>query len=141
MFKNKTVTIILIILGLVSMVIFTMLLFCAIMAAISVPRFQKLTQEAQVSIANSIEQSLQTAAAIYVAQQRKPPKKFSDFVILKGHAYGQYTMTFNNINAQISEPSEQKDLDTNKLEIDFKNSHVKATYYLNGTDVKAEIEE
>ncbi|MEW5821750.1 MAG: hypothetical protein AB1782_16265 [Cyanobacteriota bacterium] len=146
--KNNTVKYIIIgvlgCLGLSALLIF-MVIIIGIVASIAIPAFiSKSTKPQQViirtdeSTARSILQSLQSSAAIYVAQQRDVPEKFSDFLILDGATSGSQVMTLSHIRSQFSKPDSEYDLDSNVFEMDF-YSGLKATYYLKGTDVTADI--
>lgn len=104
-----------------------------ILAAVAVPRFMNLTGTAQETVAKSLLQSLQSSAAIYVAQQRVPPSTFSDFVVASGGATGARTLTLENIKGQLSGGSATI---ANPLVLKFTNGGT-ATYYLLGTDVTA----
>lgn len=108
-----------------------------ILAAVAVPRFQSLTQSAQSSIANSLLQTLQSSASIYVAQQKVPPVKFDDYVVSSGVASGARTMTLQAVNEQATSIA---GLNSATLTIQFRKSGAttpQAIYYLSGTDVTA----
>ena len=103
-----------------------------ILAAVAVPKYLDLTKKAEESVAKSLLQSLQSAAAIYVAQQRSAPSVFNNYVTAIGTASGAYTLTLDNINATPA------DLATTAMTETFFSGGV-ATYYLNGTDVTADF--
>lgn len=104
-----------------------------ILAAVAVPRFMNLTGTAQETVAKSLLQSLQSSAAIYVAQQRVPPTNFGDFIVASGAASGQRTLTLENIKGQLTGGSATV---ATPLVLKFSNGGT-ATYYLTGTDVTA----
>ena len=106
-----------------------------ILAAVAVPRFQDLTKQAQHTTAQSLLQSLQSAAAIYVAQQRVPPSEFADYVASGGTATGAMTLTLENISDQLSAAPVYAAGPPATLTLSYSNGD--ATYYLNGTDVTA----
>lgn len=105
-----------------------------ILAAVAVPRFQNLTSQAEDSVARSLLQSLQSSAAIYVAQQRVPPVIFTDFITGSGQANGAMTLTLENVQAQIGGAYVVPGAD--QMALTFTGGGV-ATYFLNGTDVTA----
>lgn len=104
-----------------------------ILAAVAVPRFQNLTSQAEDSVARSLLQSLQSSAAIYVAQQRVPPVIFSDFVATSGAASGAMTLTLQNVLPQLSGVVGDG---TDDMTLTFTGGGT-AEYFLNGTDVTA----
>lgn len=104
-----------------------------ILAATAVPKFTNLTNRAQETVAQSMLQSLQTSAAIYVAVQRVPPSTFSDFVVASGGATGQNILTLENVRGQLTGGTATI---SNPLVLKFTNGGT-ATYYLMGTDVTA----
>lgn len=89
------------------------------------------------SIAHALLQNLQTASAIYVAQQRKPSEVFSDFVIKEGMPNGASTLSLQNLAPSLKKIDGIK---TTKMTLEFKD-RIKATYYLNGSDVTAVVKE
>lgn len=101
-----------------------------ILAAVAVPKFTDLTSQAERSVASSLLQSLQSAAAIYVAQERRPPVNFTDYVTISGPTTGAATLTLENIDA-----SAVPTIATTTLTVPFTGGT--ALYYLNGTDVTA----
>lgn len=103
-----------------------------ILAAVAVPKFTNLTNNAQLSVAQSLLQSLQSSAAIYVAQQRVPPTGFGDFVTDSGAAASPMTLTLENVKGQLNGGATIAD----PLVLEFTGGGT-ATYYLNGTDVTA----
>jgi prepilin-type N-terminal cleavage/methylation domain-containing protein len=108
-----------------------------ILAAVAVPRFTNLTGAAQETVAKSLLQSMQSSAAIYVAQQRVPPINFGDFVVSSGTASGQQTITLSNLtsgaNPQVSGVA---GLASSQMTLTFSNGGTGA-YFLTGTDVTA----
>lgn len=104
-----------------------------ILAAVAVPKFINITGKAQESVAQSLLQSLQSSAAIYVAQQRVPPTQFSDFVVASGAASSTHTLTLENVKGQLNGNSATI---ADPLVLNFTSGGT-ATYYLNGTDVTA----
>lgn len=108
-----------------------------ILAAVAVPRFQNLTQSAQSTVASSTLQSMQTAAAIYVAQQRVPPSGFDSFVVATGTATGSQTMTLQNVMPQLNAAPT---VSGTAMTLTFKPSGgttPTAQYFLNGSDITA----
>lgn len=95
------------------------------------------TNQAPITLAKSLLQSMQSSTAIYFAQQRVPPDKFSDFLQKSGEVTGSSTLTLEYIKDKITKI---EDTSATQTSITFEGS-VKATYYLNGTDVTAEYEE
>ena len=104
-----------------------------ILAAVAVPRFTNLTNTAQETVAKSLLQSLQSAVAIYVAQQRVPPVAFADYVTSSGPAATHYTLTLENINNQLAAAPT---FAASQLSLKFNNGGT-ATYVLTGSDVTA----
>jgi prepilin-type N-terminal cleavage/methylation domain-containing protein len=108
-----------------------------ILAAVAVPRFTNLTGAAQETVAKSLLQSLQSSAAIYVAQQRVPPVNFQDFVVTAGAATGQQTITLSNLTSGASpQVSGVAGIASSQMSLTFSNGGT-AVYYLTGTDVTA----
>lgn len=106
-----------------------------ILAAVAVPRFTNLTQSAQSTIASSLLQTLQSSAALYVAQQKIPPTQFDDFVVLSGPVTGSKVMTLEKVSTQTTSIT---GINSGTLTIQFKPSGSttpQAVYYLQGTDV------
>lgn len=101
-----------------------------ILAAVAVPKFTDLTSQAERSVASSLLQSLQSAAAIYVAQERRPPTIFTDFVTPTGSAAAPMTLTLENIDAAAA-PT----FAATSLTVPFTGGT--AVYILSGTDVTA----
>ncbi len=104
-----------------------------ILAAVAVPRFANMTNTAQNAVAQSLLQSLQTSAAIYIAQQRRIPTLFSNFIVASGAATGANTLTLENVRGQLTGTPT---ITANTMTLNFSNGG-KATYYLNGSDVTA----
>ena len=102
-----------------------------ILAAVAVPKFTDLTTQAERSVASSLLQSLQSAAAIYVAQERRPPSVFSHFVTGSGAADAPMTLSLENIDTTAAVVVGA----TTTLTVPFTGGT--AVYYLNGTDVTA----
>ena len=114
------------------------MLLIGILAAILIPQMAKSDyNQVNETVAKSLLQSLQSSAAIYVAQQRLLPEKFSDYVVIKGYAQEPYTLTLDNVSDLINEPDDQSDLNGNSFDIIFKDGY-EGTYYLKGTDVTFE---
>lgn len=88
-------------------------------------------------IEKSLLQSLQSSTAIYVAQQRVPPEVFSDFLVTSGEATEAATITLANAQDRIKKI---ENIDSTEMVINFTKG-IKATYYLDGTDVTATYEE
>lgn len=87
-------------------------------------------------VANGLFQSMQTSAAIYVAQQRVPPKSFADFVTANHTASTAYTLSLANVLPRISQPLKIPKKEHAKMQINFKDGGT-AIYYINGTDISA----
>lgn len=85
-------------------------------------------------IAQSLLQSLQSAAAIYVAQQRTTPQTFSNFVVSDGPATRFYTLSLENIDASTKIFNDKKLTITMEPRYNDDNK-LKAIYYLNGTEI------
>lgn len=78
------------------------------------------------SLSRSLHQSLQSAAAIYVAQQRTAPIVFSDFVVSDGVASEPVTLSLDNVDATA------ENLDTKEMKLTFESGDV-AIYHLENT--------
>lgn len=107
-----------------------------ILAAVAVPRFANLTSSAEQSVAESVLQSLQSSAAIYVAEQRQVPGAFSNFVVATGPASAGKTMSLQAVTPQLNGGASGASVGTGTLALTFKGGG-KATYYLDNTDVTA----
>lgn len=139
MSSKKKIIIVCCILGaivLLPILVITGIIILGIVAAIAIPqfaktqdRFEQLTYEAQQTVAQSLKQSLTSGCAIYVAQQREAPEKFSDFITLQGPAIEAKTLTLESVKKEIIEPDSQSDLDGKSFEMEF-NSGYKVTYIL-----------
>jgi prepilin-type N-terminal cleavage/methylation domain-containing protein len=104
-----------------------------ILAAVAIPKFTNMTNTAQMTVAKSLLQSLQSATAIYVAQQKVPAVNFNNFIVTSGAATGAMTMTLENVRGQTTAIAGQA---TQTMTLTF-NGGGTSTYYLNGTDVTA----
>jgi len=71
-----------------------------ILAAVAVPRFANMTGQAERAVAQSLEKSLSSSAAIYIAQTRKTPVQFSNFVTTATVTTGAQTLSIANIISQ-----------------------------------------
>lgn len=89
-----------------------------------------LTEKASSFVAQSVLQSLQSGAAIYVAQEKITPDVFSDFTISKGEISRPATITLENVDCTV------EGLKTKEMKLSFEPRN-EATYYLNGTDITA----
>ena len=105
-----------------------------ILAAVAVPRFSDLAGSAEQAVAESVLSSLQSSAAIYVAEQRQIPTQFADFVVAQGQPVAPQTMTLENVVGQLQGGAAPAIADP--LVLTFKSGGV-ATYTLNGTEVTA----
>jgi prepilin-type N-terminal cleavage/methylation domain-containing protein len=107
-----------------------------ILAAVAVPRFSNLSKDVEKALLEQYLQSLQSAAAIYLAEQGKAPVQFSDYVT-SGNAQTPYTLTTKMLqdshNFQSITPA---DMGSSQIQIDMKTG-ASAVYYINGTDVTA----
>lgn len=102
-----------------------------ILAAVAVPKFTDLTKSAEGSVANSLLSSMQTSAAIYVAQQRVPPTKFSDFVTSGTTASTAYTLSLSNVLPRISGAPA---LGATSVTVTYRGGGT-AVYTMSGTDI------
>lgn len=91
----------------------------------------------QAEIAESVANSLSSGAGIYVAMQRKAPEVFSDYVVLKGNAEGQYTMSLELVADQLKKV---EGIETTDMVLDF-DSGLVATYNLDGYNVSYKLNE
>jgi len=120
--------------GIVSVMFILFIIFC-IFAAIMIPQFVKLSDK--MPVANNITMSLNSAEAIYIAQNKKVPKKFSDFVCLTSSPKGKQVLTLMNLREVIKEPDTEEDLKGNTFEMTFKNAPLRVNYSLEGRRVIA----
>lgn len=104
-----------------------------ILAAVAVPRFSNLTNQAEETVAKSLLQSLQSSTAIYVAQQRVPPVNFDDFIVTSGEASGAATLSLANVTDRVTNIGGEG---STAMSLTFQGTGT-ATFYLNGTDVTA----
>lgn len=107
-----------------------------ILAAAAVPKFADISRNAESSIASDFLSSLQTSAALYVAQEYVTPVFFSDFVTPNPIAY-PYTISTDGM---VSGPSVTSIVpaayNSNQMAVTFSRYGL-VTYYLNGSDVTA----
>jgi hypothetical protein len=85
----------------------------------------------QTSVAKGILYYLKKNSTIYIAQQKTPPTKFSDFVVTSGPMTGAMTMTLEDIRGQTTDIKGNL---TKTMTLTF-NGGGTATYYLNGTEI------
>jgi len=71
-----------------------------ILAAVAVPRFANMTGQAERAVGQSLESALSSASAIYVAQTRKAPTQFADYVTTATVTTGAQTLSIANIVSQ-----------------------------------------
>jgi prepilin-type N-terminal cleavage/methylation domain-containing protein len=105
-----------------------------ILAAVAVPRFLNLTKASQETLAKNLTQTLQTSAALYVAEQKMPPTQFDQFVVSQGAATGQHTITLSNMTAGAGAPVDGVWFINHIMVLHF-TENCWGVYYLNGSDV------
>lgn len=101
-----------------------------ILAAVAVPRFANMTNSAEKSVAQALQASLQSASAIYVAQQKKSPANFGSYVTTGSATSAVFTLSLADIIAQgytVSAPAAT-------IVVTFSNGKT-ATYTSSGADV------
>lgn len=95
---------------------------------------------AHKSVAQAILRTLTSANAMYQVDNGKEATKFSDFVAID-KTNNPYAIPINSFNKYTSRPITQNDLEGCTLQLIFNESNLKVTYYLNGSDVTADIQE
>lgn len=136
----KTVLIIVLAVGGAVFLLFMAVVVLGIIAAIAIPHFLKHQSTADSeTIARSLLQSMQSASAIYVAQQQVPPDTFSNFLVIDQYVDNPaHTLTLENVKDLINEPDNQLVLESNEFHMVF-NDGYEVIYYLNGTDITADF--
>jgi prepilin-type N-terminal cleavage/methylation domain-containing protein len=108
-----------------------------ILAAVAIPKWVNMTNNAQGTVARSLFKSLQTSVAVYVVQQKVPATTFNNFITVSGAATPPYVVTLDGILPQLTGGSAGvAGLNTTQMSLSFTNGGT-ASYYLNGTDVTA----
>lgn len=101
-----------------------------ILAAVAVPRFANMTGNAEKSVAQGLQSSLQSASAIYVAQTKKSPTDFASYVTTASATTGAYTLSL----ADIADQGYTIGAIANTFQVTFSGGRT-ATYTSNGADV------
>lgn len=108
-----------------------------ILAAVAVPRFQGFNDSVEIASCEELLQSLQTSAALYVAETKMAPQIFSDYVTSIGPATPPYTLSIKSMaDAQHVTSVVPADLSSTQITLTLQSGSV-VSYYLNGSDVTA----
>ncbi|MEW5820719.1 MAG: type II secretion system protein [Cyanobacteriota bacterium] len=107
-----------------------------ILAAVAVPRFTDLGDDVAIAACEKYLSSLQTSAALYVAQQKMPPTQFSDYVTT-GDVTDPYTLGISSmVNSSHIASVAPANLQSTVLTFNMISGD-QVKYYLNGSDVTA----
>ena len=113
-----------------------------ILAAVAIPKFSDMTGTARKAVAQNLLSSMQSALAIYVAQQSSIPTTPYQLYCFYGHPTGGQVLSLHNVRGQWDNVATSTfygygpDQPWAVQKINFKGGGV-GTYYFTGSEVTA----